>query len=365
MADQKSTDAALTPAIKTYYEKKILESFEPQTRYASLAPVTAPIPMGGGKTIEFTRYKKIAPKATDDSSELSSTQTYLSAEIVSATIHERSNYVQLSTMAVLTSINNALTQAVDKIQEAAVKAVDVLVRDDIGMMVADVANASSLNYGNMAINGGTLNSTGKTARVWSHDRAAAGDRFPMYHNKTRLAQSSLVTSFAKSAMTVKTLQHGVQVLASKDIPTLPNGNYNLITHPFVAYQITTSAGFKGWMSPTSSDPMKKSPVEVGVVAGVSIFQSTQAYKFSLSADTMSTASGALYCSLLFGKEAYGVSEISGNGGRKGFEFFLKESGPQSTNDPANKVRTAAYAIRAVAKILNKSAGLWLLTTEQV
>lgn len=365
MADQKSTDAALTPAIKTYYEKKLLEAFEPETKFYSLAPVSSPIPMGSGKTIEFTRYKKIAPKATDDTSELSSTQTYLSAEIVSATIHERSNYVQLSTMAVLTSINNALTQAVDKIQEAAVKAVDVLVRDDIGMMVADVANASSLNYGNMFINGGTLNSTGKTARVWSHDKSTGGDRFPMYHNKIRLNQSALVTSFAKSAMTVKTLQHAVQVLQSKDIPTLAGGSYAMITHPFVAYQIKTNPGYKGWISHTSAEPLRTSPIELGELAGVKIYTTTQAYKFTLSADTMSTASGALYCSLLFGKEAYGVSEISGNGGRKGFEFFLKESGPQSTNDPANKVRTAAYSIRAVAKILNKSAGLWLLSTEQV
>lgn len=362
MADEQSTHAALSSAVNTYYEKRILQDFEPKTQFYRFAPVTTEIPLYMGKTVQFTRYRKIDPLYTDNSNEFAAHQSYLSAVIVSATLHERDSYVQLSELVALTAIGNALDQAATKVQEQAVKTLDKLVRNDIGMMVADVANATSLNYANMAIDGGTLNSTGVTSRVWSHDRAAGGDRFPMYHNKIRLAQSAQVTSFAASGMTIKTLQHGVSILMANDIPKLSDGNYMLITHPTVAYQMTTNAGFKGWFSHTTSDPARRDPTEVGIVAGVKIVHSTQAFRFPLSGDTMDVASGNLYCSLLFGQEAYGVTSLSSKGGRSGFKFYLKESGPQSTNDPTNKIKQAAFSITAVAKVLNKSAGIWLLTT---
>lgn len=362
MADQQSTHAALSSAVNTYYEKKILESFEPKTHFFSLAPIRTTIPKGNGKTVEFTRYLKIAPKISDNTDEFTASQAYFSAEVVTATVHFRDSYVQLSRETCLQAIGDVLSRAADKVQEAAVKTVDILVRNDIGMMVADVANASSLNYSNMSIDGGTLNSSGKTARVWSHDKAAAGDRFAVYHNKTRLAQSALVTSFAKTALTVKTIQHAVMVMQSQDVPPASDGYYHMICHPSASYQITTSPGFKGWISPTSSAPLKNMPSEVGIVAGVKIHNSTLGLAFPLSADTLSTSSGTLYASLLFGKDAYGVAEIATQNGRQGFSFFLKESGPQTTSDPTNMKKQAGYSVATVGKILNKSAGVWLLST---
>lgn len=362
MADQQSTQAALTSAVNTYYEKKILEDFDSKAAWYSSAPEVSMIPQGGGNIVQFTRYQKIDPLYSDNTDEFTATQMDLSAQIVTATLHERDGYVQLSRFATLTAISDILDKASKKVQHAAVKTLDKLVRNDIGMCVADVAAASSVNMNNLAIDGGTLNSTGITARLWSHDAAAAGDRFPMYHNKTRVAQSSLVTSIASSGMTIKTLQHGVSVLEEKDIPPLSDGNYKLICHPNVSYQITTNPGFKGWISPTSSDNAKTKPSEVGIVAGVMVENTTLGYKFPLSGDTLSTASGNMYCSLLFGEEAYGVAMVSGEQGRQGFNFFLKQSGLETTSDPTNKKKQAAFSITGVGKVLNKSAGLWLLTT---
>jgi N4-gp56 family major capsid protein len=363
MPSQQSSGAGLTNVAGTFFSKIVLKDFEPKTEFYNLAPTHAPIPKYEGKTINFDRYNKLPALYSDDTTEFDAQQTIMSAVTVTATLHERDSYVQLSRFASNVSRQNALMQAGKLIQAQGAKTIDKLVRNDIGACVADVAAASSVNMNNLAIDGGTLNSSGITARVWSHDAAAAGDRFPVYHNKTRLAQSATVVSFAASGMTIKTLQHGVSVLTAKDVPTLSGGNYNLITHPDVAYQMTTNAGFKGWFSPTSADHARKSPSEVGVVAGVSIHQSTQAYKFPLSGDTLSTSSGNLYLSLLYGEEAYGVAEISGaSGGRKGFEFFLKKSGPQSTNDPTNKKRQVGFSITAAGKVLNKSAGIWIATT---
>lgn len=375
MADQKSTDAANSAAVKTYYTKRILKSFEPSTMFYKLAPVREPIPQGGGKTIEFTRYLKVPYLYADNSSEFTAQQVYLSASTVSATLHNRDGYVQLSRFTVMTSISNILDRAAEKVKKSAAATVDVLVRNDIGMAVLCYAETSSINMNNLKIDGGALDSrgngtlgttagTGTGARVWSHDKAAAGDRFPMYHNKARVAQSSLVkTAIAKSAMSVKTLQHASSVLTGNDIETI-NGTYHAIMHPNVAYQVTTSAGFKGWNAYTSSKPMSDDPTTLGKIGNIMIHTTTLAYRFPLSGDTMATASGALYCTLVFGDEAYGVSEIGSSAG-EGFNFYLKASGDQSTNDPTNMIKQAAYSVTMVGKILNKSAGLWILTTEKV
>jgi N4-gp56 family major capsid protein len=359
MADQQSSHAALTNVVGTWYSKRILQSFEPETVFYSNAPVKEPIPMAGGKTINFDRYKRIAALYSDDTDEFTAQQMYQSAEVVTATLHERDGYVQLSRYATLTARGRSLDRAAEKVKEAARKTLDKLVRNDIGFIVADKATYSAGMFNNMAIDGGTLNSSGITARVWTR----RADGFPIYHNKTRLAQSATVVSFASSGMTVRTLQHGVRTLESNDVPMMGDGNYRFLCHPDVAYQLTTNAGFKGWISPTSSEEMRRSPVRRDVVSGASIQTSTLAYKFPVSGDTLSTSSGNVYASLLFGEEAYGVSEVSGeNGGAKGFQFFLKQSGPTTVSDPTNKKKQAAFSITAVGRVLNKSAGLWIVTT---
>lgn len=358
MADQQSDHAAITAVVGTFYSKKILQDFEAATVFYEACPVKEPIPVAGGKTINFDRYKKVAPLYKDDTDEFTAQQMYLSAQSVTATLHERDGYIQLSRYTVLTARGRALDRAAEKIKFAAAKTLDKLVRNDIGCAIADKAVYSANMFDNMNIDGGTLNHSGITVRFWTH----RSDGFPMYHNKTRVGQSALVTSLAASGMTVKTIQHGVRVLAGNDVPTLSDGNFRLICHPDVAYQITTNAGFKGWVSPTSSEAMKASPIRRDIIAGASIQTSTLGLKFPISGDTLSTSSGNVYGSLLFGDEAYGCSEVSGEGGAKGFQFFLKQSGPTTVSDPTNKKKQAAFSITAVAKVLNKSAGIWIWTT---
>ena len=355
MTDQASGHAAISPAVNIYYEKKILKDFEPEVLFYQHAPVKTPIPKGTGTVVEFTRYKKIAANRQDNANEFSARQLSLSAVTVQATLHERDQYIQLSRLASLTMISDGMDQATKKLKSTSQKTLDKLVRNDIGVFIAEKTTYSASAFQNLAIDGGTLNSTGIAARFWTRKT----DGFPMYHNKTRLLQSATVVGIATSGMTTRTLQHAAKVLRGNDVETI-NGVYKAIMHPDTAYQLTTNPGFKGWFSPTTTEPVKNSTAELGVIAGIRLLQSTQAHKFPLSGDTLSTASGNAYATLVFGEEAYGVSEIAG-GGREGFSFFIKASGPQSTNDPTNMIRQVGSSITAVAKVLNKSAGLWLWT----
>ena len=361
MADQQSTHASLSSAVNIYYTKNILKDFEEGTQFYSLAPIKEPIPQGAGNKVEFTRYKKVPYLYSDNTDQFTAQQMYLSASTLQATLHERDGYIQLSRFTCLTAIGKPLQQAANKIKTAARRTVDILVRNDIGFAVADKATYSAGMFNNLGIDGGTLNSSGITARLW----VRRADGFPMYHNKTRVAQSATVVSIAKSGMTVKTIQHAVSVLEGKNVDHFDGGNYHAIIHSDVAYQVTTLAGFKGWFSPTTTEPVVSNPTVLGTIAGVKFMRSNLAWKFPLSGDTLSTSSGNLYATLLFGQEAYGCSQIQGENGRKGFSFFLKESGPQTTSDPTNMKKQAAFSITAVGRVLNKSAGLLILTTEKV
>ena len=54
MSDQKTTDAAITGLIKTWYDRRLINRLEPKTRLHQLGE-KRPIPAASGKTIEFTQ----------------------------------------------------------------------------------------------------------------------------------------------------------------------------------------------------------------------------------------------------------------------------------------------------------------------
>lgn len=366
MATQASGGTGLSPAVNIYYEKKMLEDFEPNTHFYSLAPVKRTIPKEMGKTIEFTRYNKLTPRYADDSSEASSNQVIQSTEVVTAVIRERSAYVDISRLADLTAIGGALEQSMDNLEECARKTLDILIRNDIGMAVADIASLSAVNMQNLNIDGGTLNHTGITVKLWTVDAGSGTNArgFDMMHNKGLIAQSTSVVSLAKSGMTIKTIQAAVNVLEGRDVPKI-NGAYHAIMHPTSLYQLTTSTGYKGWLSPTTAQPAKNSPAAIETISGVRLYSSTLAYRFPLSGDTLATSSGAIFGTLIFGKEAYGAIGLANVGGSKGFELNMAVSGNQSTNDVNRKLRQAGFLLYNVGKILNKDAGIFIITTEEV
>ncbi len=362
MTTQVTSDGELSSAVNTYFEKKILQDFEPKTVWYSQAPMKNNIPKGEGKTIEFTRYKKITPKAADDTNEYTATQASLSATVVTAVIRQKSEYVELSTMATITTIGDALEQAVTKMSDTAVKALDKMVRNDIGFAVADRANISGFSNYDLAIDGGAVHSSGITVRIWSKDQQSGAVGFPSYHNKTLLTNGSLVTSIAKSAMTLATLQHGVNVLTGKDVPMI-NGKYKMICHTDVAYHLGADAATKGWLQYTSNKVQGNANSLAMDIAGVDVQPSTLGYKFDLSGDTLESASGSIYASLLFGAEAYASINLA-DGSKKGFNFYLKQDTTNSnTSDPCSLKKTAGFAIRACGKIVNVDSGLWLVTTK--
>ena len=56
--------------------------------------------------------------------------------------------------------------------------------------------------------------------------------------------------------------------------------------------------------------------EIGQVGGVRFVESSDAPAYALSGDTLDTSSGTVYGTFVFGKHAYGVTQLSGKGNKQ-------------------------------------------------
>jgi len=360
--DQKTTHGTSTGLVKTYYDKRLIERLEPKTYLHQLGD-KRPIPGGTGKTIEFTGYRNIFPILTN-SSEITAAQTYISAYTISASLIQRHNYVMFSTLLKQTSIDPNVSGAVDALADQMARTVELYLRYTI---VGGVGTAVRSSKANATVNTSTANDNNGTITGTSAQRQHHfWSNYPCLSNQTRLSTSGAdIAVMAGSAMTVNEIRYGVNFLRSRNVPT-PDGSpmYVLYCHPLVVDVLQSDPSWRYWNAPQQTlKTMYKG--EVGNVMGTRIIQSSCAFRYIYSAAPLTTASGAFNASFLVGKQAFGVTEINGGAGRRGFEIIVKTPGPNSTSDPANLFSTVAGKMTMTAAVLNKSAAACLITTDRV
>lgn len=358
MADQKTTDAAISSLVVTYYEKKALERLVPNLRFDQGAE-KKPLPKNNGKTIQFYRYRNLTAVTTPLSELTTPSQVYLSADTVSVGIVERGAYAKFSTLLADTAIDPQVADRVDVFGDHAALSYDTYIRNRIGFFVIDAANRSTLTDTNRD----GYATSGIGVRVYSG--VSTGQGFPIYANKTRLTSSATVVSLTKTAMSVKTVMHAASILRNKFVQPMSDGNYLAFMHPTAIYQLKTSVKYNEWLKYTSDGQQKLYRGEVATIDGVRIVESPNAPAVSLTGDTLDTSSGKLIGTIIVGKGAYGVTTITGTGMEKGFKIFVKKPNNNDTSQPVDIFSTVGWKITAAANILNKSAGVIVLTTSIV
>lgn len=114
--------------------------------------------------------------------------------------------------------------------------------------------------------------------------------------------------------------------------------------------------------------------EVGEWGGVRWVRSTQPFRFPIttvgtagssygvgamypagSSYTNYSASGTVYSTMIFGREAFGVTTLKGGKGNADITrpgVIVKNPGPTTTSDPLGRYSTVGYVIPAIAKGLN-------------
>lgn len=349
MADyvQRST-SSLSNAVKIHYDKRLIEWTEKTVAFYQFAE-KRPIPLHGGKTIDFTMVRPIAVGGTITESTTPS-QKWLSADKIQLTLQQLGDYVKVGDYVDMTSITPMVAAAIKKLRAQAAETIDKFIGHNLFCYTKNCPTKSAL--AGVLKNTYSLSGTGDVATWLFWSGQGTYDGFPIYKNKARQVQSVEVQALGSSALTVKAIRHAVTVLRARNIKPFADGKYVAIARPEAVRDLRDAAGWKDWHAYTHPEAMYNG--EVGYVEGCRFVQQTAYGSWTLTGDTMST-SGTLYATLIFGQGAYGVTELGG------LKQIVTRPNNYDSGNPLGLWSTIGWQTKMAACTLNKSAGVIILS----
>ena len=228
----------LAAEMKTFYDKTLIELAGPALVHDQFAQ-KRPIPRNGGKTIEFRRFNAL-PKALKPITEgVTPKGSRLTVVPVTATVDQYGDYVELSDMLEMTSIDPMVVEATKQLADQAGRTLDTIVRNQI-------IGGTNVNYCPIVKADGT---------------------------EVVVTSRSDLTEDAK--LRVKDVFKAAAQLKAMNAPTI-DGSYVAIIHPYVAYDLMQDA--KGqWIDIQKyADPGSIMRGEIGTLGGVRFVQTTEA-----------------------------------------------------------------------------------------
>jgi N4-gp56 family major capsid protein len=227
---------------------------------------------------------------------------------ITATVAQYGDYIKMTDIVKLTTIDNTLVEAVTMLGDQAGRTLDTITRDA-------VAAGTNVIY-------------------------AGG----------RLSRSTLTTS---DTLTVQLIKKAATQLKRHNTPKI-NGSYVGIIHPDVAYDLMSDPKFEAWHQ--YAKPEELYDGEIGRIAGVRFVESTEAKIWNDNTCPVLTAASegvaatyySVFSTLIVGANAYATTDVEGGG----LQTIIKGLG--EGDDPLNQRCTAGWKAIKTAKILNNS-----------
>ncbi len=244
------SENGLSAEMKTFYDKTLIELAGPNLVFDQFAQ-KRPIPKGSGKTIEFRKFNSL-PKAMKPITEgVTPTGSSLTVVPVTATVDQYGDYVELTDMLEMTSVDPIVVEATRQLADQAGRTIDTVVRNQI-------MGGTNVNYCPSVAADGT---------------------------ETEVTSRHGLSSGAK--LRVKDVFKAAAQLKAMNAPTI-DGSYVAVIHPYVAFDLMQDA--KGqWLDIQKyTDPKGILNGEIGTLGGVRFVQSTEA-KIFCGADLSSTS----------------------------------------------------------------------------
>lgn len=298
-AAQMTTTTDLTDEMKTYYEKMLLQTAEPNLVHHQFGE-KYPIPKNGGRSIEFRKFDDLPKNLTELTEGVTPDGKKLTVGTITAEVGQYGDYVTLTDVLELSAIDNVIVEATRKIGKQGGMTMDTVVRNVIHA-------GTNVQYGDGSVEG-----------------------------------RSSVTSDMK--MTVDMVRRAVRTLKNANVDPYDD-SYVGIIHPDVAYDLMSD---EKWVNvKTYSDPEGIYRGEIGKIENVRFVESTEAPKFTNSG----SGSVDVYSTLIIGAGAYGVVDVDGGG----MEIIVKQKGSAGSADPLDQRSTVGWKATQTAVILNEDA----------
>ena len=318
MADL-TTRTTIPAEVNNFYDRVLLTRAVPafiHNRYAQVRDIPS---KSGTDTIKFRRYGNLTAQTTALTEGVTPAGKQLSSTELTAQVLYYGDYVTLTDKLTIETIDAILVETAEILGDQVGDSLDQLCRDIIvaGTTVQYASTATARN---------------EVAAAMKINRA-----------EVKEAVRTLKGGEAKPLMTM--------VNPSTGFNTTPIGRtYVGIVHPDTTFDLDDATG---WI-PVEKYPNRSNIMdnEVGALSNVRFVETTNAKVFS------SSGSGSIdvYATLIFGKEAYAMTRISGNALRN----IIKPLGSAGSADPLDQRQTSGWKATYVARILNQA---WILRIE--
>ena len=303
-----NTTTTMSAEMRSFYEKRLIDQAEPRLVHDQFADYY-PVPVGGGKTIEFRKYDSL-PKATTPLAEgVTPDGQALNVSVVKSDLHQYGGWTPLTDVLQMTAIDNNVVQATRILASQAGRTLDTITRE-------------VLAGGTNVIYAPKVTDSGETAVTSRKD----------------------LTLDCK--LTPKLFFQAAAQLGAMNADTLGD-SYVAIIHPYAAYDLKTS---KEWIEVHKyADPEAMYRGEIGKLGNIRFIETSEA---KIWKDDTCPANGsgryAVFGTLVLGAHAYGVTELEGGG----LEHIVKQLG--YGDDPLNQRASVGWkGMRAAERLVEQ------------
>lgn len=239
-AVNKTTDDALSPEMKTFYDKTLITLASPYLIHDQFGQ-KRDIPQNGGKIIEFRKFSALPKALTPLTEGVTPSGNKLNVSSVTAGIEQYGDYIEQTDVLELTAVDNTIVEATKQLSAQAGLTMDTVVRNEV---------------------------VGGTNVIYCPSVTASGE--------TEITSRHQID--ASSKLRVKDVFKAAAELKAMNAPKI-DGYYVGIIHPYVAYDLMQEAGTQ-WMDVQKyASPENMLTGEIGCLGGVRFVESTEAKIF--------------------------------------------------------------------------------------
>lgn len=278
-----------------YYDKRWLERLTPQLYFEDLGS-KKPLPKNAGTLMKWRRLTKLTAITTPLTENTNPAETTVGTSEVTVEPLTYGQFVKTSKELQWKSINPIMDEISDELSDNAALSYDTIVRA-----------ALSGNFTNQFAGGAV----------------------------------SEVTVADTSVLNAAEIRKAIYSLRKNNVPGFQGNMYKSLIHPAGHFDLQSDTAAGSWLE--TSKYIKNDDImrgEVGALYGTRFVVST-------NAGSGTGATDETFHAYVFGRDAYAVSELSG----QGMEMIRKESGPQDTSNPLNMFSTIGWKFVLAAKVL--------------
>lgn len=310
-------------AINNYYDRLLLEREKPYLVFPNFGQVRN-IPVGNTGVIKFRKYGALTANITPLTEGETPAGTNPSVVDITATALWYGDYITYTDKVTIESPDPVLTELTEVLGEQAGLSIDTLARDVL-VLGTNVVYADA---------------TSPKVNAQTSDVSATDVLEKVIIDKAvstlRSANAKYITNFVSPDAGYLTT------------PVAPC--FIGIVHPNAVVNLKAITGFTSVEQYANKGDVM--PNEVGKYDRVRFIESTQA---PINEDD-GNGSIDVYCTLIFGKDAYGVTSIQGNA----MKTIIKALGSEGSGDPLNQRGSIGWKANFITKILNQS---WMIRIE--